>query len=366
MWSSRLSKAVLILLLLFLLTAGIIAAREFLIPVVFAVLLSMLLLKNAVRMELRGVPKWLSAFLCVLLVVVVFSGAIYLIGWQISDLDEEISKFSRSFEKVERNVKQFIKETLGMKSTDVNKLVDGATQTDNAPEVVTAVLRTLTDVFISSVLTLVYTFMFIYFRGHLKKFVLILVPADKKTNAEIIIHDSTRVSYGYISGLAKMIACLWVMYSIGFSLVGLEHAIMFAVICGTLEIVPFAGNLVGTSLALAMAITQGGSTGMIFAIIGVYAVVQFVQTYLLEPLVVGKQVHLNPLFTIIAIVLGELLWGIPGMIIAIPVLGMVKIVCDNIEELRPIGFLLGQEYSRKSRKFLIDRLRGKANEDKLR
>ena len=84
-----------------------------------------------------------------------------------------------------------------------------------------------------------------------------------------------------------------------------------------------------------MALVQGGGTGMVLGVIGVYAVVQFVQTYILEPLVVGTEVNLNPLFTIVALVLGEILWGIPGMIIAIPMLGIVKIVCDNIEGLKP-------------------------------
>lgn len=357
MRTAKLSKAVLIMLLLFLLTASIILAKEFLMPIVFGVLLAMLWLKNAVRMEMRGCPKWLAALSGVLLIVLCIATTIYLIGWQLSDLEQEISQFTTSIKQATREVRQFVKETLGMSTTDANKLVTTATKTDKAPEIVTDVLRTLTDILISSILTLVYTFLFLYFRGHLKTFVLILVPHDKRANAELIIHESSRVSYGYISGLAKMIACLWIMYSIGFSLAGLEHPVMFAVICGTLEIVPFAGNLVGTALALAMALAQGGGTSMILIIVAVYAIVQFIQTYLLEPLVVGTQVHLNPLFTIIAIVLGEILWGIPGMIVAIPVLGMVKILCDNIEGLRPFGFLLGHERSRTRRRFLLDKFR---------
>ena len=103
------------------------------------------------------------------------------------------------------------------------------------------------------------------------------------------------------------------------------------------------------SLALIMAIAQGGGPDMIVGVIVVYAIVQFVQTYLLEPLVIGTEVNLNPLFTIIAIVLGEILWGIPGMIVAIPVLGMVKILCDNVTGLRPYGFLLGLENGHRKR-----------------
>jgi predicted PurR-regulated permease PerM len=71
--------------------------------------------------------------------------------------------------------------------------------------------------------------------------------------------------------------------------------------------------------------------------------VQFIQTYVLEPLVVGAEVNINPLFTIMGLVAGEVLWGIPGLVLAIPLLGIAKIVCDHVEPLKPYGDLIGQE-----------------------
>jgi predicted PurR-regulated permease PerM len=111
--------------------------------------------------------------------------------------------------------------------------------------------------------------------------------------------------------------------------------------------VPFVGNLTGNLLAVLMVVVQGGGTGMIFGVLITYATVQFFQTYILEPLVVGAEVNINPLFTIIILVAGELVWGIPGMVLAIPLLGIVKIICDHIEPLKPYGFLIGQEKKKK-------------------
>ena len=84
--------------------------------------------------------------------------------------------------------------------------------------------------------------------------------------------------------------------------------------------------------------------------------VQFLQTYILEPLVVGDQVSINPLFTIIVLVLGELLWGVAGMVLAIPLLGIVKIICDNVPALQPYGFLIGSE-KKKSKIGMVDKLK---------
>ncbi len=360
MLPQKLTKAVLVLLFLFLATGAVILGKEFLLPVAFALLFSMLLLKKTVWLESKGIPKGIAIAGCLLLVVAAFAGVVYLIGWQVSDLDTEISEVSRHFTKMQREAKQFIRETLGISYKEANELVDSAAENGRASKVVTIILAGLTDVFTNSVLTIVYVFLFLYFRTHLKKFVLMLVPEEKKSNANIIIKDSINVANAYISGLAKMIACLWVMYGVGFSIVGIKNPIMFALICGTLEIIPFVGNLAGTLLVIIMVLVQdGGNTGMIIGVVGVYAVVQFVQTYILEPLVVGTEVNLNPLFTIIGLVLGEILWGIPGMIVAIPMLGMIKIICDNIEELKPYGFLLGQENCKKKRHRIVESIKKK-------
>ena len=90
------------------------------------------------------------------------------------------------------------------------------------------------------------------------------------------------------------------MYSIGFSIVGVKYAVLFAVLCGLLEIVPFVGNLTGNIITILAVLVQGGSGGMIIGVLITYASVQFIQTYLLEPLVVGSGVNINPLFTIAA------------------------------------------------------------------
>ena len=106
-----------------------------------------------------------------------------------------------------------------------------------------------------------------------------------------------------------------------------------------------------------MVVVQGGGSGMIIGVLITYAIVQFIQTYILEPLVVGAEVNINPLFTIFVLVAGELVWGIPGMVLAIPLLGIAKIICDHIEPLKPYGFLIGQE--KKSKGGLLERFKKK-------
>jgi predicted PurR-regulated permease PerM len=164
---------------------------------------------------------------------------------------------------------------------------------------------------------------------------------------EHVIYRVAHVSQQYLLGLSKMIFCLWVMYGIGFSVIGVKNALFFAILCGLLEIVPFIGNITGTIITVFVSMVQGAGLPMLVGIAAIYAVVQFIQGWVLEPLILGPQVKINPLFTIIALVVGGLVWGLPGIFLAIPLMAMFKIVCDHIEPLKPFGFLIGEVQKKK-------------------
>ncbi len=100
---------------------------------------------------------------------------------------------------------------------------------------------------------------------------------------------------------------------------------------------------------------------MVIGVIITYLFVQFIQTYLLEPLVVGHGVNINPLFTIMVLVAGELIWGLPGLVLAIPLLGMIKIICDHIEPLKPYGFLIGEEKKPKKHPHIFEKIKRSFN-----
>jgi predicted PurR-regulated permease PerM len=164
----------------------------------------------------------------------------------------------------------------------------------------------------------------------------------KRAETKHVVYSAAEVSTKYLLGLSKMILCLWIMYGIGFSIVGVKNALFFAILCGLLEIVPFIGNLTGTSITVLVAAANGASYPMLGGIVVTYGIVQFIQGWLLEPLILGPHVKINPLFTILALVLGEIIWGIPGIVLAIPLTAIFKIICDHVDSLKPYGFLIGE------------------------
>ena len=352
MQHQKLYKAVAIFSLLVLIVIILVYAKPFLVPLTFGAILSMVLLPITKWLEQKGVNKALATVLSVLVLVAFFGLVIFFIGWQLNDIASDASRLEQQVAQKIQQVKQFISEQFGISPEKQKEMIkeQQAASASKTGSLITAFLAGLGGFLANTLLVMVYIFLFIYFRSRLKGFILRLVKIEEKTTALSIVDNAQKVSMKYLSGLFLMIVCLWVMYGIGFSIIGVKNAIFFAVLCGLLEIVPFVGNLTGTALTIAMSMVQGGDTSMIIGILIVYGLVQFIQTYMLEPLIVGSEVSLNPLFTIIGLIAGEILWGIPGMILAIPLLGMAKIVCDHIEPLKPYGYLIGEDKKEKDSK----------------
>lgn len=337
-------------------------AAPFLIPIVLAALLAMLLTRISEWLERKGMGRAGSSAVAVFLLLGVIAALGFILSWQLSQLTSSIDEMRERIASGATELRDWVANTVGISIDDQNKMIEEQTNqaSGQANALMMSFINSLATVVINTVLIVVYILLFLYYRDHLKRFVLKIVPRDKKQNAQEIIQKSEALSGHYLTGLFSMIAMLWVMYGVGFWIVGLKGALLFAIICGILEIVPFVGNLVGNVIAIFAALVQGGDLGMIIGIVAVYLTVQFLQTYVLEPLVVGQQVNINPLFTIMGLVAGEFLWGIAGMALAIPVIGIVKIICDNVPGLQAYGMLIGPTDPSKKRPSLIQLLKRKA------
>lgn len=345
MENQRLFKALAIVGLIVLIVIILIYGKPFLVPLTIAALLSMLLLPVTRWLQGKGVNKAVATLLSILLLLLLLSGVLFFVGWQMSDIASNTSKLQQTISEKYEQAKELVSQKLGITVAKQEQLIEEQQKSSSGKmgSTVTGIMSGISSFLTDTLLVFVYIFLFIYLRSRLKGFIIRLVPLKDRPNALNILDSTQKITVKYLSGLFLMIVCLWVMYGIGFSLLGVQNAIFFAILCGLLEIVPFVGNLTGTALTIAMSMVQGGGMNMVLGILVVYGLVQFIQTYLLEPMIVGAEVSINPLFTIVGLVAGEMIWGIPGMILAIPLLGITKIVFEHIEPLKPFAYLIGSD-----------------------
>jgi predicted PurR-regulated permease PerM len=341
---NAIAKPLRVLIFVALTFVGLYYAQGVLVPFCFGGLFAMLFLPVSRRLESKGIKRWMAALACVIIFLIVLAGLVSLLAWQFTDLAKDITGIEQKVKDFIGEIRRFIQSNLGISEEQQKKLMEE--QRSSGAGRVGGLLSSAASSFMGAllnfVLVMVYFFLILFYRAHIRQFMLRVAGSGSQQKANTIMERAGKVAQQYLTGLALMIICLWILYGIGFSIIGVKHAIFFAILCGLLEIVPFVGNITGTGLTVIYALSQGADMGMVIGIVGIYAIIQFFQTYVLEPLVVGAEVNINPLFTILVLVIGEALWGIAGMILAIPLTGIVKIICDHVEILKPYGFLLGK------------------------
>jgi len=333
------------LLLVFLIIAGLYVAQSFLIPLCIAVIIATFFVPFCQWMESKGIPKAMAVLVCLLLLLITIAGIGALLTWQVSQLTNDFSLLTQKVNSIGDTIQKYIFQNFGITAKEQSQLLNNEqlSITGTIQKIAGSALSVLTNF----ILVLAYFFLLLYFRTHIGRFILKLFPASQQVEVGKVLSSVTLVSQQYLLGLTKMIVCLWIMYGIGFSIIGVKNALFFAILCGLLEIVPFIGNLTGTTLTVLVAIVQGAGVPLVLAIIGVYMLVQLIQEWILSPVILGSQVKINAFTVVLALVLGELIWGIAGIFLAIPLIAMFKIICDHIESLKPYGFLIGEVVSPK-------------------
>jgi predicted PurR-regulated permease PerM len=179
-------------------------------------------------------------------------------------------------------------------------------------------------------------------RTKYEKFVLMLYKEEKRNKAKDMIDRISQVAQQYLTGRLVAACIMGLLFLIGFLIVGLKNSVILALIVAIMTIIPYVGALIGGLVPLFISMIDGSLNQSIWVVIIILAI-NTIDHYIIEPYVVGGSVNISPFFTIFVLILGGLIWGIPGIILFLPLSGIIKIVFENVEGLQPYASLIGDQ-----------------------
>jgi predicted PurR-regulated permease PerM len=194
-------------------------------------------------------------------------------------------------------------------------------------------------------LVMIYTFFLQLYRGKIKLFILSMIDESEYEKAQNVIHKVQSLVLHYITGLCIALSIIGVMNAIGLTLLGIEHGIFLGLLAGFLNIIPYIGSFIGAGLPIIMALIYKDSLLYPVGVLAIFMFNQFIDNNITTPNIVGGYVRLNSLATIFIVILGGMIWGVAGMVLFIPLLGIFKILCDHIDSLKPLSILLSDDES---------------------
>lgn len=314
---------------------GMVLASDIVIPLAFAALLSVVMLPLIKKLERRGLGTALSITL-VLLVTMIFIGLfIWLIIDQVVGLLNDLPNLQTKFETFMNHVSRTLRRDFGVSSTEQNKMLGDLMK--NVSLYLGDILLSTTTAISTLVQIPIYIFLFLIYRDKFHAFFLSVIPGDADFGWK---KDIERVVLGYISGLTLVTLIIAALNCCGLLVLGIDHAIFFGILSGVLTIIPYVGIIIGALFPIIMALITKDSIWYSVGVVIVFAVVQFLEGNFITPQITGSKVSINALAAIVALVIGGKILGIAGMILAVPTIGVLKIVLSHSPRLKPFVILL--------------------------
>jgi predicted PurR-regulated permease PerM len=319
---------------------------EIAFPVLLALLFAIMLrpVVSFLIIKLRF-PHFIAVVFAIVLFVLLFLGVFYFISIQITDMANDWKKIKTNFIFHLEHLQQMIRDTFDVSKNEQNEFIDKATKDglNSGKEIVGTTLTSFADILLNATLIPIYTFLFLYYQNHFVNFLTKIVkPENHKKLREVL--DQIKIAVqSYIAGLMFEMIAVSVLTTIGLYLIGVEYFILLGIITGILNLVPYIGILFAGVLSIVVSLSGSTDLSIAVGVIVVNVVVQFIDNNILVPVFVNSKVQINALVSIVGIIIGNVLGGITGMFLAIPIIAILKVVFDRIDSLEPWGYLFGDD-----------------------
>ena len=321
--------------------------QAIILPIIYATIIAMLLNPLVNFLVRKRMNRILAITLACFVAVLITFCLLYFISMQVSLFTETYPKFKDKFNETTEQAILWVAKEFNLKVSKINSWIN-KTENEaisniggNMGGAIGQTLSSINSFLIVVFLLPVYVFMILYYKPLLVDFLQKVFHKENETTVEDILASSKTVIQSYLIGLLLEAAIVATLNSIGLLIIGIDYAIVLAITGAILNVIPYLGGIISFALPMAMAFVTKDSSTYALAVFIWYLTIQFIDNHFIIPSIVASKVKLNALISVIAVFIGAAIWGVPGMFLSIPLTAIIKIICDNITELKPYGFLLG-------------------------
>ena len=328
---------------LFALITMLYIAQSIIVPLVFAIIIAIVLhpvVNFLVRLHLNRI---VAISIALLITIVLIAGLAILLYSQASTFSESwpllVEKFTKAFN-------QSITWSSGYFDISPRKIHAWITDTKsdfltNSSSAIGQTLMSVGSALVVLFLIPVYIFLILFYEPLLLDFIRKLFGEDNKSQVSEIVTKTKTVIQRYLIGLLIEALIIALMEIAALLILGIEYAILLGIIGALLNVIPYIGGIVAVALPMMIALATKDSAWYAIYVLVIYYIIQLIDNNFIVPKIVASKVKINALFSIIVVIAGNALWGIPGMFLSIPLLAIVKLIFDHVDPLKPWGFLLG-------------------------
>ncbi len=325
-----------------ILFAGILLylGRTLFIPLFFGLLIAIIMYPVARWLETRKINRSVAIGICLLIVMIIFSALIYLLIWQINVFRSESGVILKKLGEALKEIQTWINEHTGISLNLYNNRETGIGT--NLGGWLKGVLQATVSTLFTLFMVTIFIVLFMYNRQVFVAFLRLITPADYREQLNNVLQQAIHTYFRYIRGMILVYLLVGVLNSLGLWALGVRHPLLFGMICAVMTIIPYAGIIISALLPVSMIWLQTDNILYPLGVIAVFAVVQYLEANIIFPRIVGAQLDVSTLAMLVSVIAGGIIWGGAGMILFIPFVAMLKIISNQLPELKHLNILLGR------------------------
>lgn len=339
---------------LFVVGLIIVAGKLVIMPLLTALYISIVLLPVYRFLVRHRIPNVISIALSLLVLVIGIGLVIWFFSAQLSGLVSDFPQIKKNVMLHLHSLSEWITSKAHFSTEKQLKVFNEQSDNllNNAGSMIGGTVATFSSVFIFLGLLPIYIFLILFYRNLLTRFIFYWFPEKDYERVSEGIKETESIIKSYLVGLLIQIAYMTFLLGGTLLMFGIKHALLIGVIFAILNLIPYVGALFGNIIGVLLTLTASQELGPVITVLLTIAVVQFLDNNILMPKIVGSKVKINALATIVGVVIGGSLAGVPGMFLSLPTIAILKIVCDRTDNLKQWGVLLGDSIPKKSPVFV--------------
>ncbi len=339
--------------------------QNIIVPIVYATLIAILLNPMVNWLVRKHFPKILAISLSVLLVFVIMGVLVYFIFRQVTMFTDTYPQLKVKFAATSEQAIHWVSVNFNIHIRKINAWIletENSAYTDSGL-VLGRTLLGLGSTFVILLLLPVYLFMILFYKSLLLEFVNRLFRTEFHNTVAEVLQNVKKIIHSYLMGLLLEALVIAILNSLALVLLGIDYAIILGITGALLNVIPYIGGAIAIALPMLIAFVTKDSLSYPVMVLGCYLVIQFIDNHYIVPMIVASKVKINALVSVIVVLTGGAIWGIPGMFLSIPLTAILKVIFDNVDSLKPWGFLLGNTVPT-NKKFSLPKLRRSVKQEK--
>jgi len=333
------------LLGLILIAVVIIQLQNIIMPMMMALVASIALLPVYRFLIRKKMPKSISIFLTILLMTIILSLIVFFITMQLKPLFNNFEIIKQNITNHINAISNWFSDKTTVSITQQAEIVNKQANKflDSAGDFLNNAAGSVGNLLIFFGLFPIYTFLILYYKNVLRRFVLMWFPQDESLQVGETIKSIESIIQSYIVGLMIQFSYMTILLGVTLLLFGINYAFLIAVIFAILNLIPYVGALIGNVIGVLLTLSSTPDLGSVFSVLIIIAVVQLLDNNILMPFIVGSKIRINALASLFGVFIGGALAGIPGMFLSLPFMAALKIIFDHTEHFKKWGVLLGDD-----------------------